>query len=334
MATRRRVVICGGLISLGVMVACGPSGAGPGDSGTDSGHGDGDVDNAEDGSADGSPRDGGRPDRLDGAPDDGGSVNGDGGVPVEGVSCRSLELAVNTDAPSDGALRFAGFALGPSGAGIRDARFERVEVTAGPLTGLEASGHLGTSRQGHVILGTTAPADRTSACESGPAWSRLSGGDVELTVSGRSGGEPFTQPCTVDARDVLVTCHTGASRIAEALVDAFEVDGTLTADVGTTVYPRTSLSGEEEVRLDAQALHSDATTVLEMATGDSHRAMAYDDEPPRLQLNWQGDGLDESACPGPVSEPPPLVVTYEGSVDGAPFSGAGPAEPCVEPSSP
>jgi hypothetical protein len=308
-----------------VLAACGESGV----------HGDASTDPGEDGHVDVSSE----PDAaVDPAPDV---------APGERVliGCYEVEIAVNVDAAEGGSMFrwYGGFYLADESAPVTGLTVTHAEIVEdGVVRAISDPRLMGDTidelpRVQRTVLGkvvVTGP-ENDACVSSGPALTRGHPGtdDVIVRLSGSSDQGPWGATCTVDDDDVIHTCHTGISGMAEgsAYNDLFP---------DTVPYWQIDLSGTVRFAdpvdiadpvVTSLVLHGEGASETWTAPEPTASPCTWSTPPECLVLGYMGEGrLPEALCPDIATGfPPELVLVYSGTAGAHAFSGAAPAGQCA-----
>jgi hypothetical protein len=178
-------------------------------------------------------------------------------------------------------------------------------------------------------------AESSDCTASGPALTRGHPGtaDVLVRLAGDSDQGPWSAECTVDDDDVIQTCHTGISGIA---------DGSAYNDLFPDVVPYWQIDAYVTVRfadpldiadpvVTSLVLHGEGASGTWTAPDPTASPCTWSTPPECLSLGYMGEGrLPEELCPDIATGfPPELVLIYSGTAGAHAFSGAAPAGQCM-----
>jgi len=261
------------------------------------------------------------------------------------IGCYEIEIAVNVDAPAGGSMFrwYGGFYLVDETATVTNLTIGSAEIVedgaARPIIDPWLMGDVidelpRVQRRVFGKIEVTSP-ESASCVSSGPALTRGHPGtdDVLVRLSGGSDQGPWSAECTVDSDDVIHTCHTGISGIADGSVfnDLFpDAPPYWQIDLGATVrFADPVLIPEPTVT--SIVLSGEGASETWTAPDPTASACTWSTPPECLTVGYMGEGrLPEDLCPDiATGHPPELVVFYSGTAGAYAFSGAAPAGQCA-----
>jgi hypothetical protein len=325
MSTTRIVIT----VTVLVLAACGESGM----------QGDASTDPGEDGHVDAP---------VDVASEPDGAVDPVPDVPPDErvlIGCYEVEIAVNVDASEGGSMFrwYGGFYLADESAPVTGLTVTHaVIVEDGVERGITDPWLMGETidelpRVQRRVFGkivVTVP-EHDACVSSGPSLTRghPATDDVLVRLSGGSDQGPWSATCTVDDEDVLHTCHTGISGMAEGSVfnDLFpDTTPYWQIDLSATVRFADPVDVVDPV-VTSLVLHGEGASETWTAPDPTADPCTWSTPPECLVLGYMGEGrLPEELCPDIATGfPPELVLIYSGTAGAHAFSGASPAGQCA-----